>query len=40
MGAEIGATTSIFGFDESMEKYLIATGRNEIAIIANKNKKT
>ena len=39
MGAEIGATTSIFGFDESMEKYLIATGRNEIAIIANKNKK-
>ena len=26
MGAEIGATTSTFGYDESMERYLRATG--------------
>ncbi|MEJ5245389.1 MAG: aconitate hydratase [Bacteroidota bacterium] len=31
MGAEIGATTSIFGYDEKMYDYLIATGRKEIA---------
>ncbi len=31
MGAEIGATTSIFPFDERMETYLIATERAEIA---------
>jgi aconitate hydratase len=31
MGAEIGATTSTFGYDESMERYLIATGRAEVA---------
>ena len=31
MGAEIGATTSLFGFDENMVKYLNATGRVEIA---------
>ena len=31
MGAEIGATTSIFAITESMDKYLIATGREEIA---------
>lgn len=31
MGAEIGATTSIFPFDERMETYLIATGRAEVA---------
>ncbi|OIR12834.1 aconitate hydratase [mine drainage metagenome] len=35
MGAEIGATTSTFGYDESMERYLRATGRNEIADLAN-----
>ena len=31
MGAEIGATTSLFGFDENMVKYLNATGRTELA---------
>jgi aconitate hydratase len=31
MGAETGATCSIFGFDDSMEKYLDATGRKTIA---------
>jgi aconitate hydratase len=31
MGAEIGATTSIFGYDESMDPYLRATGRGPIA---------
>ncbi len=31
MGAEIGATTSIFPFDDRMETYLIATGRVEVA---------
>jgi aconitate hydratase len=35
MGAEIGATTSIFGYDESMERYLRATGRAEVADLAN-----
>ncbi|HAY89623.1 MAG TPA: aconitate hydratase, partial [Bacteroidetes bacterium] len=35
MGAEIGATTSTFGYDESMERYLIATGRAEVADLAN-----
>lgn len=35
MGAEIGATTSTFGYDESMERYLRATGRAEIADLAN-----
>jgi len=38
MGAEIGATTSTFGYDESMERYLRATGRAEIADAANKVK--
>ena len=38
MGAEVGATTSTFGYDKSMEKYLRATGRNEIADEANKIK--
>ncbi len=36
MGAEIGATTSTFGYDESMERYLISTGREEVAKLANK----
>jgi len=35
MGAEIGATTSTFGYDESMERYLNATGRKEVAELAN-----
>ncbi len=38
MGAEIGATTSTFGYDESMERYLRATDRNEVADEANKIK--
>ena len=36
MGAEIGATTSTFGYDASIERYLRATGREEIADEANK----
>ena len=39
MGAEIGATTSTFGYDKSMEKYLRATGRSEVADLANKYKR-
>ncbi len=38
MGAEIGATTSTFGYDASMERYLKATGRADIAELANKVK--
>ena len=38
MGAEIGATTSTFGYDESMERYLRATERNDVADAANKVK--
>lgn len=34
MGAEIGATTSTFGYDESMRRYLIATGRQDVAAAA------
>lgn len=34
MGAEIGATTSTFGFDASMERYLRATDRNDVADVA------
>jgi aconitate hydratase len=36
MGAEIGATTSTFGYDASMSRYLKATGRAEIAALADK----
>jgi len=36
MGAEIGATTSTFGYDDSIERYLRATDRDEIADAANK----
>jgi aconitate hydratase len=36
MGAEIGATTSTFGYDESMERYLRATDRSEVADEASK----
>jgi aconitate hydratase len=39
MGAEVGATTSTFGYDESMERYLRATGRAEVADLANQVKK-
>ncbi len=35
MGAEIGATTSTFGYDESMAKYLRATGRADVADAAD-----
>jgi aconitate hydratase len=35
MGAEIGATTSTFGYDDSMERYLRSTDRSEIADMAN-----
>ena len=38
MGAEVGATTSIFAFDESMQRYLKATGREKVAEIAGKMK--
>ena len=37
MGAEIGATSSIFPYDERMDTYLKATGRAEIANVANKH---
>jgi len=35
MGAEIGATTSTFGYDESMRRYLIATGREDVVKLAD-----
>ena len=35
MGAEIGATTSIFPYDSNMERYLIATGREKVSELAN-----
>ena len=35
MGAEVGATTSTFGYDESMERYLRATDRDDVADAAN-----
>ncbi len=35
MGAEIGATTSTFGYDESMERYLRSTSRGDVADLAN-----
>lgn len=38
MGAEIGATCSIFPYDEKMELYLRATGRGDLADLANKHK--
>jgi aconitate hydratase len=36
MGAEIGATTSTFGYDKSIARYLKATGRNKVAAMCNK----
>ena len=38
MGAEVGATTSTFGYDNSMERYLRSTGRDDVADEANKIK--
>ncbi len=38
MGAEIGATTSTFGYDDSMARYLEATGRADVAAAANEVK--
>ncbi|MCU0359928.1 MAG: aconitate hydratase [Bacteroidia bacterium] len=35
MGAEIGATTSTFGYDDSMSRYLKATGRADVATLAD-----
>ncbi|MBC9811005.1 aconitate hydratase [Crocinitomicaceae bacterium CZZ-1] len=35
MGAEIGATTSTFGYDDSMRRYLNATGRAEVVALAD-----
>jgi aconitate hydratase len=37
MGAETGATCSIFAFDNSMTEYLQATGRKDVAELARKN---
>ncbi|HSG68244.1 MAG TPA: aconitase family protein, partial [Bacteroidales bacterium] len=36
MGAEIGATTSVFGYDKKMREYLAGTGREEVASEADK----
>ena len=36
MGAEIGATTSTFGYDDAMRRYLKATGREEVVALADK----
>ena len=36
MGAEIGATTSTFGYDDSMRRYLAATGRQQVVDAADK----
>ncbi|PHR74499.1 MAG: aconitate hydratase [Lutibacter sp.] len=38
MGAEIGATTSTFGYDDSIERYLRATNRADVADAANEIK--
>jgi len=38
MGAEIGATTSLFPYNSRMNEYLAATGRSEIAQVADSNK--
>src|SRR5437016_12920712 len=36
MGAEIGATTSVFGYDNKMSEYLRGTGRTDVAAEADK----
>ena len=38
MGAEVGATTSTFGYDDSMKRYLESTGRADVAKLAEKSK--
>ena len=38
MGAEVGATNSNFAYDEAMERYLRATGRDDVADAANQIK--
>jgi len=38
MGAEVGATTSTFGYDDSMSRYLKATGRADVAALADQIK--
>lgn len=38
MGAELGATCSVFPYDAKMSAYLVATGRKELAAIADQNK--
>lgn len=38
MGAEVGATCSIFGYDKAMAAFLISTGRSEVAKMADKYK--
>ena len=38
MGAEVGATTSTFGYDDSMSRYLKATGRADVAALADEIK--
>lgn len=38
MGAEIGATTSVFPFNHRMADYLKATGRGDIADLCEKHK--
>ena len=35
MGAEVGATTSIFAYDDSMERYLISTDRQDVVEAAS-----
>ena len=37
MGAELGATCSIFPFDEQADEYLRKTGREEVAVMARQN---
>ena len=39
MGAELGATCSIFPFDEQADEYLCKTGREEVAVMARQNAK-
>jgi len=36
MGAEIGATTSLFGYDQKMKEYLSGTGRSDVAAEADR----
>ncbi|MBD3419228.1 MAG: aconitate hydratase [Chitinivibrionales bacterium] len=38
MGAEIGATTSLFAYDDKMKRYLEATGRADVAALAEQNR--